>query len=237
MRTSTLLAAASLLTIPAHADTLFFNGPVVNAQGLAIQAAPYATTGVGVQAAFGNAVAEDFTVGGNGWVVTDLDFFAYKDSFTFTGVVWSIVANNPLTGLVVASGTSTVTNGGLLGYRVLSNALTDTSRKIFDIKADIPDVTLTPGTYWLTWSLQATNATGPFGPWQQPVAGAPIGNAMQAGSFAWTPVIDPGANVGLALPFQISGSVSAVPEPATLLSMAAGLLALLQSPSLRRRLR
>jgi PEP-CTERM motif len=222
MRKTILLAAASLLTTSAHAATLFSNGPVVNAQGLSIQTAPYATTGVGVQATFGNAVADDFVVGGDGWIVTDLDFFAYKDAFTFTGVVWSIVANNPLTGQAVASGTSAVTNGGLLGYRVLSNALNDTSRKIFGIKADIPDVTLMPGTYWLTWSLQATGV-GPFGPWQQPVSGVPTGNAMQSGSFPWTAVIDPGAQVGLALPFQINGSVSVVPEPATAWLMFGGL--------------
>lgn len=219
----------------AHAQ-LFNNGPVVDGAGLSILQAPSSTLGLASNPSF--AVAENFTVTGPGWNVTSLDFFAYQTnatSFTFTGVTWSLIAgtNANAVGSTVASGTSAVTNGGLVGYRVTSTTLTSTARPIYRISADIPDVTLAPGSYFLTWSLAGSLVSGPFVP--AVLGSVGTGNALSGpvagGSFA-VPLDTAGAPIVIDLPFAIQGSV--VPEPSTYALMIAGALGVLVATRRRR---
>ncbi len=224
----------------ASADQLYSNGPAVNASGKSILLYTGAggSLGAGDQALANNVVADDFSVTGGSWNVTDLDFFNYQTDavgFTFTDVKWSIISGDLSGGNVVASGTTAVTNGGLVGYRVPLNRPNNTERAIYDIKADIDDVTLGSGTYWLTWSI---DGTGSSGPWQPPVADHRLGNAMQSvngGSYiALTNTISSTAGRPVDLPFVVNGTIAAVPEPATVLSLTAG-LALLGTLRRRRR--
>ncbi len=222
----------------ASADQLYNNGPVVNGLGLSTAISlpfPLSAANYGFNAASGSGiVADDFTVTGAGWNVSDIDLFGYQtgaggSNFTFTSATWSIVSGTDVnSGTVVASGTTAVTDGGLVGYRVTQNAL-DHQRAIYDIKADIPDVALSAGTYWLTWSLAGS---GQFsGPWVPPLANHAPGNAEQ--SFQGSPFEPLQARAGalsgdpkgrfVDLPFILNGTVAAVPEPSTLLSLAAGL--------------
>ncbi len=208
---------------------LYSNGPVVDSAGLSILQAPSTTLGLASNATF--AVAENFTVTGPGWNVSSLDFFGYQTgatSFSFTGVTWSLIAgtNANATGSTVASGTTAVTNGGLVGYRVTTTTLTATNRPIYRISANIPDITLAPGSYYLTWSLAGSLASGPFVP--ATLGSVGIGNALSGpaagGGFA-TPFTSPAAPalpeaILIELPFVIQGSV--VPEPSTYALMLAG---------------
>jgi len=227
------IIAALVLTGTAQAAELFDNGPVVGPLLRSVLKAPSTTFGFGAQTTAGNTVADDFTVGGAGWTLSDIDLFAYQTgagAFSFTDVTWSIVSGDINGGSVVASGTTAVTDGGLVGYRVTRGGLLDKSRAIYDIKADIDDVTLDAGTYWLTWSLTGSDAFS--GPWVPPTQDARPGNAQQSiagGPFAT--LLDAGSGVTSELPFVLNGTVSAVPEPATLLSLSAGLALL----ALRRR--
>jgi PEP-CTERM motif len=223
-------AAAIPLAVPAVASAavLYDNGPVVSA-GLSVLATPATTFGFGTQTASGNAVADNFTVAGSSWNVQSLDFYSYQTGavgFTFQTATWSIVSGaNVNTGTVVASGVTNVTNGGLVGYRVTSTTLTDTSRAVYRLSTDIPDLILATGNYFLTWSLTGTSASGP---WTPPIVGSPgTGDALQSiTSGAYTTLVEAGSGLNVELPFTINGTrgavTGAVPEPASWLMMIAG---------------
>ena len=221
---SLVVACGFALGSPAQAAPLFSNGPVVDAAGLSILT-------LGVHASFGAGanpavtVSDDFSIVGAPWTVESLNFFAYQtgaSSFTFTGVTWSIRTGTDVNSAAnVASGTSAVTNGGQIGYRVTSASLSNTQRPIFRIGADIPDLVLPAGTYFLTWALTGTLASGPFVP---PVLGSyGTGNATQSiGGGAFDPVLDLTSPFGV--PFEVLGT-AAVPEPGVLAMWAGGLAA------------
>ena len=160
MKTLAILALM-VLAGASHADELYNNGPVVNGFGCSVLMPPATTLGFGDQTSSANSVAEDFTVTGTGWTISDIDFFGYQTgakSFGFQDVTWSIVSGDVNTGAVVASGVTSVTDGGRVGYRVTTTTRRNRDRGIYDIKADIDDVMLGAGTYWLTWSLTGSSS-------------------------------------------------------------------------------
>jgi hypothetical protein len=66
----------------AQAVELYNNGPVVNGLGRSVLKPPATTLGFGDQTSAGNSVAEDFTVTGTGWTISDIDFFGYQTGAT-----------------------------------------------------------------------------------------------------------------------------------------------------------
>lgn len=222
------LVACGLVALlgSAQAATLFSNGPVVDASGLSILGLSDTTLGAGSNASA--TLADNFSVAGAAWNVESLDFFGYQTgstAFTFTGVTWSIRSGTDVnTAAIVASGTSAVTNGGLVGYRVTSTTLTNTQRPIFRINADIPDLVLPAGNYFVTWALAGSGVSGPFVP---PVLGSVgSGNSLQSLSgAAYAPLSDGGSLLPFDVPFGVNGTVGAVPEPGTLALWLAGAVA------------
>lgn len=218
------LAALATATTASQAATLHDNGPVVAANGKSTMTAPQATLGFSIKKGSNHAVADDFTVGGAGWVVDSIDFFAYQNnaaSFTLQTVSWSIMAGDVNNGTLVASGITTLTNGGLVGQRVAANPLDAISRPIYRANADIADVNLAAGHYWLRWNMTGSLSSGP---WQSPAAGVLAGNSMKSVSgAAFTTIVDGGAT--LEMPFVLNGTVNAVPEPSGALMLLAGGLA------------
>lgn len=215
---------AAALSGAAHAAELYNNGPVVGDYGKSVLLAPAGTLGFNMQIAARNALADDFTVTGNGWLVSSLDFFSFQNtatSFTLQNVSWSILAGDANNGTVLASGTTALSNGGFVGYRVAAAAQASATRRIFRASADISDVSLSVGHYWLRWSLSGSVNSGP---WQPPTADARIGNALQsAAGGTFSSLVDATSRQTVELPFVINGTlVSAVPEPSAWLLMLAG---------------
>ena len=207
----------------AQAVELYNNGTIITASpNLSVLASPNTTLGYSSIATSSISLADDFKVTGAGWNVESLSFFAYQTSavgFTFTNASWSLVAGTDVnTGTVVASGTTAVTSGGITAYRVTSTTLTSTARAVYRINVDIPDVTLAAGSYWVTWALAGTSASGPF----VPPTIATSGNGSQNTGSGYFTVSDTGSLVSSELPFAINGTVVAVPEPSSLALLLAG---------------
>lgn len=218
-----LIAAAGA----AHSAVLYNNGPVVASPGgLSVLTLPYSTYGFGANTTGGTAVADDFVVpAGTTWNISSVDFYGYQTGavgFTFQQATWSLLAGDVNTGTVIASGVTSVTNGGLVGYRVQNTTPTDTNRAIYRVQADVPDFSVSAGTYWLRWSLTGTAASGP---WQPPTSDNLTGNARQLTNTSgglYNTIVELGTSLAPTLPFTLNGTVAAVPEPGSWLLMLAG---------------
>lgn len=218
-----VIAMLSLAAGATSAAQLHNNGAVVAPNGYSMLSPGALTYGVGAQSIEDNAVADDFTITGNGWNIADFSFYAYQTGlagFSYSAASWAIIAGaNANNGTVVASGVSALTNGGLLGYRQ------DQTRGIYQLNADIDDVTLGAGHYWLAWTLEGDASAS--GPWVPPVADGRTGNAQQSfGSEPYALLTDSGNGRTMELPFVINGTavtVAAVPEPQTYAMLLGGL--------------
>ncbi len=137
-------AAPELSAWRAPEAVLYDNGPLVTNPGAgaggadasALQTAlGLSTYGFGNQVSAGNRVADDFTVGGSGWLIGNITFFGYQTgsttTSTFTAVNLRIWDGPPNVGtsMVVFGDTTTnrlVSSTWTNIYRVLDTALTDT---------------------------------------------------------------------------------------------------------------
>lgn len=196
---------------------LWNNGPAVDGSGLSIIDAGGTTFGAGHQANLGNTVADNFSAA-LPWNVTGLSFFAYQsfanNAFTFTGASWQIANSH---GDAIALNSASITNGGLVGYRVTSTTLTNRDRAIFRVDITGLNLNLPAGSYVIRWGLTGSLASGPWAPYIPGSRGT--GNAQQSlGGAAYSALLDSGA--GVELPFLINGTV--VPAPASLALVGLG---------------
>lgn len=210
-----------------HAALLILNGPVVNESGLSVLRPGATTLGIRAQSSIPNLVATGFSVpAGENWNVSDISFYSYQtgaSGFTFQTATWSVISGDVNTGTIVASGTTNLTNAGLVGYRVTSATLSNTDRAIFEANADVTDFSLSAGDYFLRWGLTGSLSSGP---WQPPTSDGAIGNSFQSlagGPFA--PWVDGGDSLGAVFPFAMYGTATTtvepgvIPEPASVLGL------------------
>ena len=179
-------------------------------------------------------LADDFTVAaGTSWSISSINVFAYVtdvgiDSSPITGVSLRIWSGTP------GAGGASVIWGDLTTNLMTSSTFAniyrselnfpDLQRPLWDQSVATNGLVLGQGTYWVEW-LTTTRSTSvrAFG---VPVhvdglTAAPGANGMQSsyaaatGVTTWSQAIDSGVQQVQDIPFVISGSVSAVPEPAT----------------------
>lgn len=226
-----LILALATVAAASQAIVLHDNGSVVNgANGsnpLSILTPPETIFGFGVATAGAtvNRMADNFTLANNS-TLNGIRLFSYQTgatAFTFTNVSWDIVSGDVNTGGVVASGSAAPTNGGLVAYRVTNTTLTNTQRPIFALDLNGLNVNLSGGqNYWLRWSISGSLASGPWAPPVQPVGTGNAQQSLSGGAFA--PALD--GTLSTEMPFVLSGT--AVPEPATMVALGAGALALIR---------
>ncbi|MFC2101633.1 carboxypeptidase regulatory-like domain-containing protein [Bacteroidota bacterium] len=202
---------------------LYNNGPLVNSAGTGAGGAdecilenpPLTTLGFGFQNAAGNYMADDFTVTGNSWSVTSMDFFGYQTgsttTSTFTGVFVQIWNGEPGTaGATVIWGDRTTNR---MASTVWSNIYRNsdgpggaTNRPIMKVVASTPGLTLAPGTYWVEFSTTGSAASGPWAPPISITGQYTTGNALQytTSSGLWNAAIS-GATDQQGMPFLVNG--------------------------------
>ena len=201
---------------------LYNNGPLVNSPGTgpggtdeSVIQAPINSFGFNYNNALAYYVTDDFTVTGNGWLVTSVDLYGYQTgsttTSTFTGAyiqIWNgqpgtagatVVWGNRTTNRMVSTSFSNI-------YRV--NAVNGgTTRPIMKITASTPGLTLNAGTYWIEYSTTGSLASGP---WVPPVTlnNIPItGNALQWTGSSWVALDSPaGSGNFQGVPFILNGS-------------------------------
>jgi hypothetical protein len=176
--------------------------------------------------------ADDIVVGGSGWSVSSVSFYAYRadapaGQSPVSEVnlrVWSGPPGQP--GSVIIFGDDQANrlagSASALVYRVFSTAAAPftsptTNRQVWRIDADTSGLRLPAGTYWLDWQFVSSLAGDPvFAPCVT-VAGARTSagwNAMQlkeaAGGTVWIGAMDLGkpaaaADTAQDLPFILHG--------------------------------
>ena len=222
---TTALAFAAFTSAPLAATVLYDNGPIVNSDGLSVMTPQENSIGFGSSITLNIALADDFTVTGRNWTIGSIDFYAYQtlaNGFTFTQADWQVVRGTDVsTASVVASGLTSVTNNGLIGYRVQHGAQGGRTRAIYRLNADMADFSLAAGSYFLIWKLAGTAASGPFVP---PVLSTSAGNGFQrvnGGTFVGAS--DQSTGQRKDFPFTINAAATpAIPEPATWAMMIGG---------------
>jgi hypothetical protein len=173
----------------ASASVLFDNGPIVtnptgvtgsiaglpisNADGFTVpgQSFVFSTSGVGASVALNTALADDFTVTGNGWDLDQVTLFAFQTSQTSASVqsirvnLWTqapFVAGSPgapseLPTPVLAQSLEIAAGPGTFVAHRQSATGTSAARPVFSYTVSLdglPDQgRLAPGTYWLEWSF------------------------------------------------------------------------------------
>ncbi|MBS0189556.1 MAG: hypothetical protein U0573_08995 [Phycisphaerales bacterium] len=213
--------ASFALVAAAQAAVLFDNGPVYDVAGspnLSRLITPSTTLGAGAQTTANNAVADNFTASSS-WNITQLTFYMYQtganSTFTFTGLNYQICSSNSD---AVSWTSASVSNGGLVAYRVTNTTLTDRTRAIFAINVSV-NLNIGPGNYILRWQASGSLASGPWQPPVVPTNGG--GNATQSlAGGAFNPLVDTGSSLNMELPFTISGTE--VPAPGALALVGVG---------------
>jgi hypothetical protein len=224
---------------------LFDNGPYITGFGngfggadtSALQPGGYITYGYSASTpAF--HVADDFTVPADvaGWNIAQFKVLAYQTNApagtnTFTALHYRVWKGNPNSGGTVkidCTGANSIplddTNVAFSNvYRVNGSNLTDKTKAIKQVTGSIcaaGQLRLTPGTYWLEWSLDGSGAYS--GPWANPtVPWDPSDNGQHydVGAGTWAPLKDFNSSTGEGtgniqdVPFQVSGRVIPLPVP------------------------
>ena len=184
------------------------------------------TFGYGVQGPASNVMADDFTVGAGGFNVTGLSVFSYVTGATtpgVTGVNWAIGAAPVIqSGLTATALSSTFwTVGGKNVYRVGAGD-TGSAGGLREIQISTVtglNINLSPGTYFLSFSVNPGNFSPPL-PTSLATYGLNAQQSVAGGAFA--PVLN--GSVGADMAFIIQGQP--VPEPASVFALCAGVAAL-----------
>ena len=155
------------------------------------------TWGPGVQYTRGNMLADDFTVY-TPIKLSEIEVYGYQTgsttTSTFTGLYAQIFDGNPADGGTAIWGdmdTNIMTGTSFTNcYRGTNGNANGMTRPIMAITASNLNIDLEPGTYWLVYSLEGTESSGPWGvPNAEPNVGN-TGEGLQYTSSNWTYLVD-----------------------------------------------
>lgn len=160
-------------------------------------------------------LADDFQVpAGEKWNIQNFYFYAYQTGFSGASLpisefYYEIYSSDPsVAGAVKVYGDVTTnryaSSEETKWYRILQGQPDNTTRKIYKMKINSPDLNLTAGTYWIKWGSKTSTGTH-FYP-QFPHDASKVNNAQQfvVSNSTWVNLDDGGQRV--SFPFEISGT-------------------------------
>jgi hypothetical protein len=210
---------------------LYSNGPLVNGVGTGAGGLDESilqgnlgmtTLGAGHQVGFGNRIADDFTIVGPDWNITNITFYAYQTgetASTITAVnmrIWDGVPGAMGSNIIFGDDTtnrmvSTVNSNILRVTETTTGTATNRQIAASDVAVNI---TLPAGTYWLDWQSDGSGGSGPWAPPITITGQTSTGNAMQF-TGAWADLTDGGTLTPQGLPFVVQGTSAVVLVPPT----------------------
>ena len=246
------ISAVGLLAAVAgagYSQIIYSNGPFITHPGIGpggtdvsrLQSVSLGmlNLGFGVQTDPGvnNWAADDFTIpAGQTWNITGMTFYGYESPAVSTASTINDLrlrvfsGGAPNAGGVVIFGDTTTNRLSSTGFsNVYRDSETQTGNLTRPIEANRANFVLNlgPGTYWVAFQMGGDiNLNGPF---TIPITingQSTTGNGLQfvGGTGTWIAAEDQGTVTQQGFPFLIHGSV--VPEPATLVALGLGALAL-----------
>ena len=217
--------SAYLFPAGAGGSVLFNNGPLITNTGTGsggldesiLQNTTLGMTTLGLGHTGDFRVADEFTVTGTGWNLETITFYAYQTGATASTItavnfqIWDGVPGAPGSSVVFGDDTtnrmvSTVNSNILRVTEDTSGSATN--RQIAASTVDA-GVSLAPGTYWIDWQSEGSEASGPWAPPVTIPGQTTTGNAMQANAGTWGDIVDGATATALGLPFVINGTLQA----------------------------
>jgi hypothetical protein len=178
----------------------------------------YNTFGFADGGAGGFRIADDFTVTGGPWTLTNLRWLGYQTGAATTGTLTGININfwaaDPFLGGAAsqvgpANSLTSVSFAGI--YRVQSGQLTNNQRAVFRVNGNLAwAAPIANGPEWIDVMLTGTLASGPWAPPTVPAAPA-TDNGSQFVPPNWAKVQDGLALVPQDFPFVLEGNRSGGP--------------------------
>lgn len=171
--------------------------------------------GFGVNYNNGQSLAENFMLY-DSFDISEIVVYAYQTGTlppSITAMYVQIYDGDPSAGASVIWGdlsTNVLANAEDYGvYRVLEDDQANTDRKISKVTATINNLTLSPGSYWVEYSLEGSGNSGPWAPPISVLGETNTGDALQkTTSGTWQAVIDSGVNEPQGMPIQIYGTIN-----------------------------
>jgi subtilisin-like proprotein convertase family protein len=203
---------------------LYSNGPFITNPGAGaggadasvLESTILSTYGYGAQQSAGNRAADEFVVPASGWTVDEMTFYTYQTgsttTSTITGItvqIWDGVPGEAGSNVVFGDTTTNVMASTTWSnvYRSIDTAITDSTRPIMEVVADIGGLSLAGGTYWVDFQFNGTLGSGPWAPPITILGQAATGNGLQSLAGApWTPAIDTLSGAQAGFPFVITGT-------------------------------
>ncbi|MEP6810916.1 MAG: PEP-CTERM sorting domain-containing protein [Chthoniobacterales bacterium] len=238
-----LLSVLALIAQSATAQILYNNSNIQTGTGNGFMGANtssiaagsttfgFSNNGTGATQIF---LADQFTLASTS-MVTSISFVAYSTSnypfpptSPFTSATLSIFSGAPGSGNVALFTSNTLSMTAWTGiYRVQSTTLTNAQRPVMSLTMSFANVTLAAGNYFAAWTVTGAVAPGNpgsiFAPSVHNADGTvPAGNALQSldGGATYTPLMDAGLGIRVAMPLTVTGT--AIPEPSSLGLMLLG---------------
>lgn len=238
-----LLLAFPLLTtlspLPASAALLYDNGsiitdPTAGPSNFAASrySASFSTYGFSANAPI--RLADNFTLT-SAATLSSITLQAYitgtyptpPTTSPLTSATLRIWRGLPDTGTLITTSTTLTSNTFSGIYRTTNSNPLEPNRPVFNLTLDLANTSLSPGEYWIDYSL--TGAGNPFSPMVMDgtAAAAQVrnGNAMRklSDSGDWVTLFGGSGPQGLDFPFLLQGS-PIIPEPSTTLPLLSPIL-------------